>query len=287
ALHRPRRRTCSSAATGTWPRCGTRSLQSAGAARRSSWSCTARPELGSLPWPGGSSGTLRRTVRSSWPVSVTSRARSRTRRWTASLGPCAGTCGSCRERKSTPSCRFTSGSWRVCSQCSAGSRPLPRRPRPGPTTRTRAAGGPWRPAPGTPTQWPRPRRAPPSWPARAAAGLGAAGGRRQAPPVLFLAGYRRGDDLGSPFIRALREIGGERRELPVDPLSADEARDLAAALLAGAHADQAGTIARESDGSPLLVHELGQFFRPRAAADTLALETGPRTPARPLPGEPR
>src|SRR5262249_31711203 len=123
--------------------------------------------------------------------------------------------------------------------------------------------------------------------AESAALIHAVGRPPDAPPVLFLAGYRRGDDLGSPFIRALREIGGERRELPVDPLSADEARDLAAALLAGAHADQAGTRARESDGSPLLVHELVQFFRTGAAADTLPLDTVLRTRAGRLTDEPR
>ena len=108
-----------------------------------------------------------------------------------------------------------------------------------------------------------------------------------APPVLFLAGYRRGDAAASPFVRALHHAGAERREVAVDPLTAGEARALAAALLGGGDPDRAATIARESDGNPLLVHELVRFSRTGAAADALTLDTVLRARAARLAGEPR
>ena len=107
------------------------------------------------------------------------------------------------------------------------------------------------------------------------------------PPVLFVAGYRRGDAAASPFVRALREVDAERRELPVDPLTADEARELAAALLGPAGDRQAAAIAREADGNPLLVHELVQFLRTGAAADVLTLDTVLRGRAGRLADDPR
>ncbi|HKB01676.1 MAG TPA: protein kinase [Gemmataceae bacterium] len=94
-----------------------------------------------------------------------------------------------------------------------------------------------------------------------------------APPLLFLAGYRRGDGGASPFVRALWAANVERRDVPIDPLTPDEARDLAGALLGPEFADQAVVIAREADGSPLLIHELVRFFRTGAAADRLTLGT--------------
>jgi eukaryotic-like serine/threonine-protein kinase len=112
------------------------------------------------------------------------------------------------------------------------------------------------------------------------------GRRPDAPPVLFLAGYRRGDGAVSPFVRALREMG-ERRELAVDPLTADEARELAATLLGPAGETQAAAIAREADGNPLLVHELVQFFCTGAAADTLTLDTVLRARSARLADDPR
>ena len=88
-----------------------------------------------------------------------------------------------------------------------------------------------------------------------------------APPLLFVFGYRRRAAEGSPFVTALRRLPAERRDLPVDPLTDAEARALAASLL-GAAGDPAGrfaeVIARESAGNPLFIHGLVeyQFARP-------------------------
>ena len=83
-----------------------------------------------------------------------------------------------------------------------------------------------------------------------------------APPLLFLASYRRRDADASPFVTALREVPAERLEVAVDPLTEAEARELATALL-GPHVPLAArfaeVIARESAGNPFLVHELVEF----------------------------
>ena len=75
--------------------------------------------------------------------------------------------------------------------------------------------------------------------------------------------------------------------MPVDPLTADEARALAAALLGDGPTAQADLIARESDGNPLLLHELVRFFRTGTAADGLTLDTVLRARADRLADEPR
>ncbi len=82
-----------------------------------------------------------------------------------------------------------------------------------------------------------------------------------APPLLFVAGYRRRDADTSPFVAALRRLPVERRELAVDPLTEDDARALAEALLGSAPEAKraAAEIARESAGSPLLVQELVEY----------------------------
>jgi hypothetical protein len=91
-----------------------------------------------------------------------------------------------------------------------------------------------------------------------------------APPLLFLASYRRRDADASPFVTALRGVPAERVEVAVDPLTETDALHLATALLAaqgnpllssdGALAARfAGVIARESAGNPFLIHELVEF----------------------------
>src|SRR5262249_21657568 len=114
-----------------------------------------------------------------------------------------------------------------------------------------------------------------------------AGHPPDAPPVLFLAAYRRQDGVESPFVRTLREMGLRRVNVPVDPLPADEARRLAAVLLGEASAEMAGAIAREADGNPLLVHELVRFSRTGAASDGLTVETVLRARAERLLDGPR
>jgi len=91
-----------------------------------------------------------------------------------------------------------------------------------------------------------------------------------APPLLFLASYRRGEASSSPFVPALKQLEIERRDLPVDPLEIAEARELAATLLGssvGSVERLVEVIARESGGNPFIVHELVEFFRSRESVD--------------------
>ncbi len=89
------------------------------------------------------------------------------------------------------------------------------------------------------------------------------------PPVLLLAlCYRREDVQSSPCLRAMhkiREVGGlERFDVPVEPLTPEERRELAAALL-DSHddtaANQVESIARQSGGYPFFIHELVQYVQ--------------------------
>jgi hypothetical protein len=89
--------------------------------------------------------------------------------------------------------------------------------------------------------------------------------RPPAPPVLlFLGIYRSEDENTSPFLKQLREVpkdAFDRRYLAVGALAPFEARDLALALLGREDPqtrDLANTIARESQGHPLFVHELSR-----------------------------
>jgi hypothetical protein len=89
------------------------------------------------------------------------------------------------------------------------------------------------------------------------------------PPVLLLAlCYRREDAQTSPCLRALRkirELGGlERFDVPVEPLTLEERRELALTLLDphdDAAAFQVESIARQSGGYPFFVYELVQCLR--------------------------
>jgi hypothetical protein len=82
------------------------------------------------------------------------------------------------------------------------------------------------------------------------------------PPLLLLCSYRSEHSATSPCLRALRERPG-RRELEVEALPEDDARQLALELLgrddppAQAHA---GLMARESGGSPYFLQALVQSF---------------------------
>jgi serine/threonine protein kinase/tetratricopeptide (TPR) repeat protein len=89
------------------------------------------------------------------------------------------------------------------------------------------------------------------------------------PPVLLLLlSYRSEDADISPCLRALRQIqelpGLERLTLPVEPLTLEERRELALALLdardetASAHAE---SIARQSGGYPFFVYELARYLQ--------------------------
>ncbi|HEX6160355.1 MAG TPA: AAA family ATPase, partial [Thermoanaerobaculia bacterium] len=99
-----------------------------------------------------------------------------------------------------------------------------------------------------------------------------------APPLLFIAAYRSGAAATAPFVRAFRERG-TARDISVDPLTPDEARQLALELLDDRVADPAAVatlIAEESGGSPFFVNELVRAFAmagPAVAA--LRQATGP------------
>jgi hypothetical protein len=90
-----------------------------------------------------------------------------------------------------------------------------------------------------------------------------------APPLLFLASYRSDATAGSPLLRTLmqrRDAGqggvGEVRELALDALPHELARDLATSLLGrSANLRIAEAIARESGGNPFFVGELARYLQ--------------------------
>ena len=94
--------------------------------------------------------------------------------------------------------------------------------------------------------------------------------RPPGPPLLLLASYRTEDAAHSEVVKALRPkrnqdpVPGHFGEVEVGPLSQEDARDLALALLgedsAGARED-AQAISRESGGSPFFVAELSRYLR--------------------------
>ncbi|WP_406697083.1 protein kinase [Singulisphaera sp. Ch08] len=91
------------------------------------------------------------------------------------------------------------------------------------------------------------------------------------PPVLLLlASYRSEDAISSPFLQAFHKPDGlslDRRELVIEALTPNEARDLALALLGPdgkGNSEQADAIARESGGNPLFVAELARHVQVEA-----------------------
>ena len=83
------------------------------------------------------------------------------------------------------------------------------------------------------------------------------------PALLFIGAYRTEDSGTSPLLRALlargpvpEEGGADSREIPLSPLSASEARDLAVTLVG--EAGRAEQIAREAGGSPFFIDELAR-----------------------------
>jgi tetratricopeptide (TPR) repeat protein len=99
------------------------------------------------------------------------------------------------------------------------------------------------------------------------------------PPILAIASYRTEDAAQSACIRVLLEESDQgdgpdrtrRIFVNVDSLAPEEARELAMTLLSGTRsaAQSAETIARESGGNPLLLHQLADYLRspPRAELD--------------------
>jgi serine/threonine protein kinase len=101
------------------------------------------------------------------------------------------------------------------------------------------------------------------------------------PTLLLLLCYRREETESSPCLRSLRkiqELGGlERRDLPIEPLTPDERRELALALL-DPHDEtataRAESIARQSGGYPFFVHELVQYLQSGAAGGARPSKSG-------------
>ncbi len=98
------------------------------------------------------------------------------------------------------------------------------------------------------------------------------------PPLLLLTTHRTEEEDTSAFLADVRTRwpeDGEVRELPVAPLSLDDARNLALALLGSddvSAQQSADDIARESGGSPFLVEELARgasAYHRIAMGDTL------------------
>ncbi len=91
------------------------------------------------------------------------------------------------------------------------------------------------------------------------------------PALLLLLCYRSEESNSSACLRTLRntpELAGlDRRNLPVEPLTPEERRELALALLDPRDettAARADSIARQSGGYPFFVYELVQFVQGRA-----------------------
>ncbi len=83
------------------------------------------------------------------------------------------------------------------------------------------------------------------------------------PPALLLIGaYRSEDASSSPCLVAFARLAAlvEGRELPVEPLTPDERRELVLALLGPGAEAAAEAIARQSGGYPFFVHELVRYL---------------------------
>src|SRR5262249_20122563 len=94
------------------------------------------------------------------------------------------------------------------------------------------------------------------------------------PRLLLLAGFRSEDRESSPFLSRFLETlqaspAADRRELPLDVLSDEEARDLAGQLLAEANRAVATVVARESGGNPFFIYQLVQAIQARDSSATL------------------
>jgi hypothetical protein len=103
------------------------------------------------------------------------------------------------------------------------------------------------------------------------------------PRLLLLGSYRREYAATSPCLQALLEpqpaeaTAVQRRELAVEPLTPDEARQLADELLGAADAMSAAraeAVARESGGNPYFVHELVRYLQEGAELTAHAPTTG-------------
>ena len=87
------------------------------------------------------------------------------------------------------------------------------------------------------------------------------------PPLLLVLAYRSEDAATSPFLRRLLPpdfASDSWREIPVEPLAEEEARELARSLLAGSPKESdalAAAVARESSGNPFFLSELARSIR--------------------------
>ncbi|HTM23268.1 MAG TPA: AAA family ATPase, partial [Kofleriaceae bacterium] len=102
-----------------------------------------------------------------------------------------------------------------------------------------------------------------------------------APPLLLVASYRREAAAGSPLFTGLTAALPTAVSLPVDPLSLEDSRTLAAGLLGDRGAvgvSLVESIARESRGNPFFVYELIRFINqasgdaPKSLGGSVSLE---------------
>ncbi len=109
-------------------------------------------------------------------------------------------------------------------------------------------------------------------------------GPPEPPPLLLVGTYRRDEADNSPFLqhivgeRSLREGSAEVRELAVDALGEDEARQLASALLrelGEAGGLLAETVAAEAEGVPFFIAELVHHLKTHSEQGHFALAAQP------------
>jgi serine/threonine protein kinase/tetratricopeptide (TPR) repeat protein len=106
-----------------------------------------------------------------------------------------------------------------------------------------------------------------------------------APPLLLIASFRSEEIESKPFLKTLLQHTGSEtcRELSIDPLTHDEARELARSLLPP-ELPAANTfieaIVREASGSPFFVEQLARYATESEGAATTGISLGEMLEAR-------
>jgi serine/threonine protein kinase len=106
-----------------------------------------------------------------------------------------------------------------------------------------------------------------------------------APPLLLIASFRSEEIESKPFLKSLLRHTGSPvcRELSIDPLTHDEARDLARSLLPSelpAANSFIEAIVREAAGSPFFVEQLARYATDSEGAATTGITLGEMLEAR-------
>lgn len=106
-----------------------------------------------------------------------------------------------------------------------------------------------------------------------------------APPLLLIASFRSEEIESKPFLKSLLQHTGSPtcRELSIDPLTDDEARELARSLLPSALPAANSfieAIVREASGSPFFVEQLARYATDSEGAATTGITLGEMLEAR-------